>query len=54
MTEPIAFAADETAPRDSQPVIADFEGAPDPAAEIVLQALVATGSFRALAATPEG
>jgi hypothetical protein len=46
MTEPNGFAADETAPRDSQPVIADFEGQPDPEAELVLQALVATGSFR--------
>ncbi|MEU7872643.1 hypothetical protein [Dactylosporangium sp. NPDC049140] len=54
MTEPIEFAADETAPRDSQPVIPDFEGAPDPEAEIVLQALVATGSFRGNAETPEG
>ncbi|GAA3450506.1 hypothetical protein [Dactylosporangium matsuzakiense] len=46
MTEPTEFAADETAPRDSQPVIADFQGEPDPDSEQLLQALVATAGFR--------
>jgi hypothetical protein len=34
---------DLTTPRDSQPVIPDFQGLPDPEAELVVRAQVAAG-----------
>jgi hypothetical protein len=37
-------AADETTPRDSAPVIADFHGDEDPDSEVVLRALLAAGA----------
>jgi hypothetical protein len=36
--------ADETTPRDSAPVIANFQGPDDPEAEQLLRTLVAAGS----------
>ncbi|MFI5911133.1 hypothetical protein [Dactylosporangium sp. NPDC051541] len=46
MTEPIELVADETTPRDSQPVSADLQGEPDPEAERLLQDLLTTAGFR--------
>ena len=44
MTEAISGeVADMTTPRNSQPVIPDFEGPHDPEAELVMQAQVAAG-----------
>ncbi|WP_327000905.1 hypothetical protein OHA72_38045 [Dactylosporangium sp. NBC_01737] len=44
LNNPPAEAADETTPRDSEPVVEDFQGEEDPDSEIILRALLTAGA----------